>query len=65
MSLLYFLLLFFEYFNIVLGDVGKNERRYGNIEEKVETFLFCLYIIDLSTITEFSDKFNRSLKAQS
>jgi len=58
MSLLHFLPLFF---NIILGDVGENEERHGNIEEKAKTFLFCLCIVDLGTITGFSDKFNKTL----
>jgi len=65
MSLLHFLPLFFKHFSIILGDVGGNGERYSDTEEKAKTFLFCLYIVDLGTITEFLDKFNKTLKAQS
>jgi len=36
MSSLYFLLLLFKHFGIILGDVGVNGERYGNIEEKAK-----------------------------
>ena len=65
MSPLYFLPLFFEHFSVVLGDVRGDGERHGDIEEKVKTFLFCLYIVDLGTIMGFLNKFNRTSKAQS
>ena len=65
MSLPYFLLLFFKYFSIVLGNVGESRGRHDNTKVKAKTFLFCLCIIDLDTIMEFLDKLNRTLKAQS
>jgi len=59
MSLLHFLPLLFKHFGIILGNVGWSGRRHDDTEEKVKTFLFHLCIVDLSTITEFLDKFNR------
>jgi len=44
-----------------LGNVGRGRERYDDIEAKAKTFLFCLYIVDLDTIMEFLDKFNRTL----
>jgi len=45
----------------MLENVEGGRRRYDDIEEKAKSFLFCLYIVDLGTIIEFSDKFNRTL----
>jgi len=61
MLLLHFTALLFEYFSVVLENVEGGRRRYDDIEEKAKSFLFCLYIVDLGTIIEFSDKFNRTL----
>jgi len=47
-----------------LGNIGGDRGKHDNIEAKAKTFLFYLYIVDLSTITGFLDKFNRTLKAQ-
>ena len=54
-------LLLFKHFSIILGNVGRGRGRYDDIEAKAKTFLFCLYIVDLDTIMEFLDKFNRTL----
>jgi len=63
-SLLHFLPLLFKHFGVILGNVRGGGKRYDNTEAKTKTFLFHLYIIDLGTIMEFLDKFNRTLKAQ-
>jgi len=55
---LHFTTLFFEHFSIVLENIRENR---DNVEEKAKSFLFCLYIVDLDTITEFLDKFNKTL----
>jgi len=34
-------------------NVGGGGKRYDDAEEKLKTFLFCLCIVDLGTITEF------------
>jgi len=57
------LLLFFKHFSIVLRNIGGGRKRYNDIEAKTKTFLFCLCIVDLDTITGFLDKFNRTSKA--
>ena len=36
----------------MLENIGRGGERYNDIEKKVKTFLFCLYIVDLGTITE-------------
>ena len=64
MSPLHFLPLLFKHFSVILGNVRGGRKRYDNIETKVKTFLFRLYIVDLGTIMEFLDKFNKTLKAQ-
>jgi len=51
--LLHFLLLLFKYLSIILENVGVGGRRHNNTKEKVKTSLFCLYIVDLGTITGF------------
>ena len=53
MPSLYFLLLLFEYFSIVLGNVRGNGGKYGDVEEKAKKFIFHLDIVNLSTITGF------------
>ena len=58
---LYFTTLFFEHFSIVLENIRENREIYDDVEEKAKSFLFCLYIVDLDTITEFLDKFNKTL----
>ena len=63
MSPLLFLLLLFKYFGIILGNVRRDGGRHNDIETKAKTFLFCLYIVDLGTITGFLDKLNRTSKA--
>ena len=63
MSPLYFLLLLFKHFSIVLGNIGGSRGRHDDTEAKAKTFLFYLCIVNLGTITEFLDKFNRTSKA--
>ena len=65
MPLLYFLVLLFKHISVILGNTGRNGRRHDNIEERQKKFSFCLYIVDLSTITGSSNKLNKTLKAQS
>ena len=65
MPLLHFTTLFFKYFSIVLENVRESRERHDNVEEKTKSFLFHLCIVDLGTIMEFLDKFNRTLKTQS
>ena len=45
--------LLFKHLSIILSNVRENRRRYDNIKEKVKTLLFCLHIVDLSTIMGF------------
>jgi len=47
------MLLLFEHISIMLGDVRRSRKRYDDAEEKAKTFLFCLYIVNLGTITGF------------
>ena len=61
---LYFTVLLLKYFSIVLRNVGGSGGRHNDIETRVKNVLFHLYIVDLGTIMEFSDKLNRTLKAQ-
>jgi len=42
--LLYFTVLLFEYFSVVLRNIGEGRRRYDNAEEKMKTF-FSIYIL--------------------
>jgi len=63
--LLHFMVLLLEHFNIVLRNVGGGGGRHNNIETRAKNVLFHLYIVDLGTITGFSDKLNRTSKAQS
>jgi len=51
--LLYFIVLLFEHISIMLGDVRGSRKRYDDAEEKTKNFLFCLYIVNLDTITGF------------
>jgi len=48
-----------------LWIVGRGRGRHNNTETRAKNFLFCLCIVDLGTIIGFSDKPNRTLKAQS
>ena len=50
---LHFMALLFKHLSVILEDVGGNGGRHGDTEEKVKTFLFCLYIVELGTITGF------------
>jgi len=45
----------------VLENIRENREIYDDVEEKAKSFFFCLYIVDLDTITEFLDKFNKTL----
>ena len=65
MLLLHFIALLFEHFSIILRNVRESRERHDDTEEKMKSFLFCLYIVYLDTIIEFLDKFNRTSKAQS
>ena len=51
--LLHFMVLLFEHISIMLGDVRESRKRYDDAEEKAKTFLFCLCIVNLDTITGF------------
>ena len=51
--LLYFIVLLFEHISIMLEDVRGSRKKYDNAEEKAKIFLFCLYIVNLDTITGF------------
>jgi len=64
MPLLYFMVLLLEHFSIMLGNVGEGGKRHYDTETRAKNFLFHLCIIDLDTIMGFSDKLNRTLKAQ-
>jgi len=64
-SLLHFIVLLLEHFNIVLRNVGEGRGRYNDTETRVKNFFFHLYIVDLDTITGFLDKLNKTSKAQS
>jgi len=57
-------LLLFKHFSIILGNVRGGGERHDDTEAKAKTFLFYLCIVDLGTITGFSDKFNKTSKAQ-
>jgi len=61
MSLLHLLPLLFKHTGVVLRNVRGGGGRHSDIKAKVKTFLFCLYIVDLGTITGFLEKFNRTL----
>jgi len=68
---LHFLALFLKHFSVILKNVGGSKERYNNTETRAKNFFFHLYIVDLGTITGFSDKpnrtsnkLNRILKAQ-
>jgi len=50
---LYFLLLLFKHLGVILKNIGENEKRHSDIEEKAKTFLFCLCIVNLGTIMGF------------
>ena len=54
-----------KHFSIILGNVEVDGERHGNTETRAKNFSFHLYIVDLSTITEFLAKPNRTSKAQS
>ena len=45
----------------MLENIGGGRGRYNDAEEKAKSFLFHLCIVNLYTIMEFSDKFNRTL----
>ena len=47
------MVLLFEYISVMLGDVRGSRKRYDDAEEKAKTFLFCLCIVNLGTITGF------------
>ena len=47
--------------SVLFCEMSEEVERYDSIKAKAKTFLFCLCIVDLSTIMKFSDKFNRTL----
>ena len=53
MLLLHFIALLFEHFSIILRNVRESRERHDDTEEKMKSFLFCLCIVDLGTITGF------------
>ena len=61
MFLLHLLPLLFKHVGVILGNIRGDGRRHDDTKAKVESFLFHLYIVDLDTIMEFLDKFNRIL----
>jgi len=65
MLLLHLTALLLEHLGVVLRNVGRGGGRHNDAETKAKNFLFCLCIVDLGTITGFSDKPNRTSKAQS
>jgi len=64
MPLLYLTALLLEHFCIILRNIGGGRRRHDNTETRAKNFFFHLCIVDLSIITGFSDKSNRTSKAQ-
>ena len=72
MPSLHLTMLLLEHLGVVLWNVGGSRGRHNNTETRAKNFLFGLCIVNLGTITEFSDKsnrtsnkLNRTLKAQS
>ena len=63
MLLLHFMVLLFEHFSIVLRNVRESRERHDDTKEKMKSFLSCLCIVDLGTITGFLEKFNKTSKA--
>ena len=64
MPLLYLTALLFEHFSIVLRNIGGGRGRHDNTETRAKNFFFHLCIVDLGIITGFSDKSNKTSKAQ-
>jgi len=65
MPLLHLPALLLEHFGVILGKVGVGGGGHNNAETRAKNSLFHLCIVDLGTITGFSDKPNRTSKAQS
>jgi len=65
MLLLHLMVLLLEHFSVVLRNVGGSRGRHDNTETRAKKLLLCLCIVDLGTITGFSDKLNRTSKTQS
>ena len=61
MPFLHLIALLLEHFSIILRNVREGRGRYNNIEIRAKNFFFHLSIINLGTITGFSDKLNRTL----
>jgi len=53
LCLCYISVLLFKHFGIILENIGEDRERHGDIEEKAKTSLFCLYIVNLGTVTGF------------
>ena len=62
---LHFMALLLEHFSIVLRNVRGVGERHNDTEIRAKNFFFHLCIVDLGTIMGFSDKLNRTSKAQS
>jgi len=60
---LYFMVLLLKHFSIMLRNVGEDRKRHNNTETRAKNILFHLCIVNLGTITGFSDKPNRTSKA--
>jgi len=65
MLLLHFTVLLFKHFSVILRNIRGSRGRHNDTEIRAKNFFFHLCIVNLSTITEFLDKLNRTLKAQS
>ena len=61
MPSLHFMALLLKYFSIVLRNIGEGGRRHDDTETRAKNFFFRLCIVNLGTITGFSDKPNRTL----
>jgi len=64
MPSLHFTVLLLEHFSVVFGNIRGGEGRHDDTETRAKNFIFCLYIINLGTIMGFSDKLNKTSKAQ-
>ena len=73
MPSLHLMVLLFEHFSVILGNVRVGGERHDNTETRAKKLSFSIYIfVDLGTITGFSGKpnrtsnqLNRASKAQS
>jgi len=60
---LHFIALLLKHFSIMLRNVGGGGERHDDTETRAKNILFHLCIVNPGTITEFSDKSNRTSKA--